>query len=142
MQTSLNTRDEHWLDFVQEAHDLIFRGSDIHQMMLVVGEEGISLDDLVVYLKSEVIDAVCMQQDSFDVVDRATSRERQISDFLLLMAMVRHPFTFASKEQAKEQMIRIQNLFFQMKYCPFEGAAYQRYRTEIEAILEGKGVVC
>ena len=142
MEASLNTRDEHWVELVREAHNLIFRGSEIHQMMLVVGEEGISQDDLVVYLKSEAIDAVCLQQDSFDPVDRATSRERQISDFTLLMTMVRHPFAFASKEQAKTQMIHIQNLFFQLKYCPFGSDAYQRYRTEIEAILEGKGAVC
>ena len=42
-------------------------------MMLVVGEEGISIDDLVTYLKAEIVDAVCLQQDSFDAVDRATS---------------------------------------------------------------------
>ena len=90
MRASLNTRHEKWVDLVQEAHAVIFKGSEIHQMMLVVGEEGIGLDDLVTYLKSEIIDAVCLQQDSFDKVDQATSRQRQISDFLLLMAMVHH----------------------------------------------------
>ena len=142
MEASLNTRHERWVPLVQEAHEMIFKGSDIHQMMLVVGEEGISLDDLVVYLKSEIIDAVCLQQDSFDPVDRASSRERQISDFLLLMEMVHHPFKFTSKEKAKGQMIHIQNLFFQMKYCPFGGDNYQKYRKEIEDILAGKGDVC
>jgi V/A-type H+-transporting ATPase subunit A len=139
MHASLNTRHEQWVDFVQEAHNLIFKGNEIHQMMLVVGEEGIGLDDLVTYLKTEIIDAVCLQQDSFDKVDQATSRERQISDFLLLMDMVRHPFKFESKEQAKGQMVHMQNLFFQLKYCPFREEAYQRYRSEIEAMLEGKG---
>ncbi|MDD5475151.1 MAG: V-type ATP synthase subunit A [Syntrophales bacterium] len=139
MTESLNTRHEKWVELVQEAHDIIFKGSEIHQMMLVVGEEGIGLDDLVVYLKSEIIDAVCLQQDSFDNVDQATSRERQISDFMLLMDMLHHPFQFDSKEQAKGQMVHIQNLFFQLKYSPFREEAYNRYRSEIEAILEGKG---
>ncbi len=139
MRASLNTRHERWVDLVQEAHDLIFRGNEIHQMMLVVGEEGIGLDDLVVYLKSEIIDAVCLQQDSFDRVDQATSRERQITDFGLLMDMVHHAFAFESKEQAKSSMTHLQNLFFQLKYCPFEGDAYHRYRSQIEAVLNGKG---
>jgi V/A-type H+-transporting ATPase subunit A len=139
MHASLNTRHEKWVDLVQEAHNMIFKGSEIHQMMLVVGEEGIGLDDLVVYMKSEIVDAVCLQQDSFDRVDQATSRERQISDFLLLMDMVHKPFKFESKEEAKGQMTHMQNLFFQLKYCPFREEAYQRYRSEIEAILEGKG---
>lgn len=140
MQESLNTRHENWVDLVKKAHNTIFRGNEVRQMMLVVGEEGIGLDDLVIYLKSEIIDAVCLQQDSFDKVDQATSRERQISDFLLLMQMVDHPFVFESKEQAKAQMTHLQNLFFQMKYCPFEGDDYRRYRSEIESILNGKGV--
>jgi len=140
MRASLNTRHEKWVELVQEAHNLIFKGNEIHQMMLVVGEEGIGIDDLVLYHKSEIVDAVCLQQDSFDKVDQATSRERQISDFLLLMDMVHHPFKFESKEQAKNQITHLQNLFFQLKYCPFGAEDYQRYRSEIEAILEGKGV--
>lgn len=140
MRASLNTRHEKWVELVQEAHNLIFKGNEIHQMMLVVGEEGIGIDDLVLYHKSEIVDAVCLQQDSFDKVDQATSRERQISDFLLLMDMVHHSFKFDSKEQAKNQIIHLQNLFFQLKYCPFGAEDYQRYRSEIEAILEGKGV--
>jgi V/A-type H+-transporting ATPase subunit A len=139
MRASLNTRHENWVNLVEEAHNTIFKGHEIHQMMLVVGEEGIGLDDLVIYHKSEIIDAVCLQQDSFDNVDQATSFERQISDFLLLMDMVHHPFKFDSKEQAKKQMTHMQNLFFQLKYCPFGAETYQRYRAEIKEILEGKG---
>jgi len=139
MRASLNTRHEKWVELVEEAHRLIFKGQEIHQMMLVVGEEGIGLDDLVVYHKSEIVDAVCLQQDSFDKVDQATSRERQIADFLLLMDMVHHPFQFESKEKAKSQMTHMQNLFFQLKYCPFKAENYEKYRAEIKAILEGKG---
>ena len=29
-----------------------------------------------------------------------------------------------------------------MKYCPFGGDNYQKYRKEIEDILAGKGDVC
>jgi hypothetical protein len=32
-------------------------------------------------------------------------------------------------------MTRIQNLFFQLKYCVFESEEYQKYRKEIEIIL-------
>ncbi|MCF8054428.1 MAG: V-type ATP synthase subunit A [Deltaproteobacteria bacterium] len=141
MKASLNSRAENWVDLVQQAHNLIFAGREVHQMMLVVGEEGIGLEDLVLYLKSEIIDAVCLQQDSFDDVDQASSRERQISDFLLLMEMVNHTFEFASKEAAKARMTHMQNLFFQLKYCPFGGEKYKKYRSEIEAILDQKGVV-
>jgi V/A-type H+-transporting ATPase subunit A len=139
MRASLETRHEGWADLVKEVHQLLYAGSEVHQMMLVVGEEGIALSDLITYLKSEIVDAVCLQQDSFDVVDRATSRERQVDDFLLLMKMVRHPFTFDNKEKARQEMTALHNLFFQMKYCPYQEEAYLKYRGEIESILAGQG---
>ncbi|MBN1364181.1 MAG: V-type ATP synthase subunit A [Syntrophaceae bacterium] len=140
MQESLAERCEEWVNLVEDVHRLLYAGSEVHSMMLVVGEEGIGLNDLITYLKSEIVDAVCLQQDSFDVVDRATSLERQIADFLLLMDMVRHPFSFESKAQAHQEMTALRNLFFQMKYCPFRGEAYLKYRKEIESILGGQGV--
>ena len=142
MQASLEERCEGWVQLVEEVHRLLYAGGDVHQMMLVVGEEGISLDDLVTYLKSEIIDNVCLQQDSFDTVDRASSRERQVADFLLLMDMVHHAFVFTTKEEAHRSMTALHNYFFQMKYCPYQGESYQRYRTEIESVLVGRGVNC
>ena len=142
MKESLEERREGWVELVEEVHRLLAAGSEVHQMMLVVGEEGISVNDLVTYLKAEMVDAVCLQQDSFDAVDRATPRDRQVTDFLLLMDAVRHPFAFETKEEARRSMAALHNSFFQMKYCPYQGDTYQRYRGEIEAVLAGKGVIC
>ena len=139
MKESLAERCDGWVKLVEEVHRLLYAGSEVHQMMLVVGEEGIGLDDLITYLKSEIVDAVCLQQDSFDVVDRATSLERQVADFLLLMDMVHHPFTFLNKEKARLDMTALHNRFFQMKYCPFKGESYLKYRGEIESIIAGQG---
>ena len=71
-------------------------------MMLVIGEEGMSIEDLTVFLKAEIVDAVCLQQDSFDNVDRATPTERQVADFLLLMEMVHTAFSFEEKDELKK----------------------------------------
>jgi len=139
MEGSLILLHPGWVTFVEEAREFLYRGNDIHQMMLVVGEEGISIEDMVVYLKAEIVDAVCLQQDSFDNVDRATSRERQVADFLLLMDVVHTTFSFDSKEDGRKEMTHLQNLFFQMKYYPFESEGYMKYREEIEQVLQ-KGV--
>ncbi len=141
MQESLAQRCDGWVKLVEEVHRLLYAGSEVHQMMLVVGEEGIALSDLITYLKSEIVDAVCLQQDSFDAVDRATSLERQVADFLLLMDMVHIPFTFESKDKARLEMTALHNRFFQMKYCPYQGEAYVRYRSEIESILAAQGAI-
>jgi V/A-type H+-transporting ATPase subunit A len=135
MEDFLNLRHPEWVERVKQTHKLMADGHAVRQMMLVVGEEGISLPDLVSYQKSEIVDATCLQQDSFDPVDRATSRQRQIEDFLLLTEMVRHQFDFENKQQARDQMTRLQNLFFQMKYSPYQGEKYTGYRREIGRML-------
>ncbi|NQU38756.1 MAG: V-type ATP synthase subunit A [Lentisphaerae bacterium] len=62
---------------VEVGREILRRGNDIGQMMKVVGEEGTSQDDFVLYLKSEYIDGTYLQQDAFDPVDGATAAERQ-----------------------------------------------------------------
>ncbi len=64
-------------DKVNYAREILFRGNEVSQMMKVVGEEGTSLDDYLIYLKSELIDSVYLQQNSFDPVDFAAPIERQ-----------------------------------------------------------------
>jgi V/A-type H+-transporting ATPase subunit A len=46
-------------------------------MMRVIGEEGTTLSDYIVYLKSEMLDSVYLQQNSFDLVDANCTKERQ-----------------------------------------------------------------
>lgn len=76
-------------------------GNEINQMMKVVGEEGTSIDDFVVYMKAEYIDAVYLQQDAFNDVDAATNAERQEYVFGRIMKIVRTPLTFDDKESAR-----------------------------------------
>ena len=49
--------------------NILLHGNDIGSMMKVVGEEGTSLADFIVYLKEEMLDAVYLQQNSFDLTD-------------------------------------------------------------------------
>jgi V/A-type H+-transporting ATPase subunit A len=62
---------------VSLARSILHSGNEVKQMMKVVGEEGTSIDDFVVFLKSEYIDAAYLQQDAYHEVDGASSAERQ-----------------------------------------------------------------
>jgi vacuolar-type H+-ATPase subunit B/Vma2 len=73
--------DPRWVEMVEAAQAVLRRGAEVGKMMTVVGEEGVSLDDLVAYLKAEMLDAVYLQQNAFDEVDQATPIERQVRDF-------------------------------------------------------------
>ena len=89
------------VEAVEEARGILRRGSEIGQMMKVVGEEGTSIDDFVVYLKAEYLDAVYLQQDAFDEVDGATSADRQKHMFEVLSGFLRTKMKFEDKTAAR-----------------------------------------
>ncbi len=99
------------------ARRLLFRGNEIAQMMKVVGEEGTSLEDYITYLKSDFIDSVYLQQDSFDPVDAAVSIERQQYVFNLLFRIISTRLNLADKDAAR-------TFFYQMrqKYLDWNGS--------------------
>ena len=51
------------------AREILRHGSEVNQMMKVIGEEGTAIEDFVTYLKSEFLDYVFLQQNTFDEVD-------------------------------------------------------------------------
>jgi V/A-type H+-transporting ATPase subunit A len=86
---------------VAYAHSFMARGSEVEQMMKVVGEEGTSLDDYLVYLKGSFLDSVYFQQNSFDPVDSAVSPERQKHCFGLILDILSSSFAFPGKDEAR-----------------------------------------
>lgn len=83
------------------AHRFLSRGTEVGQMMKVVGEEGTSLDDFVLYLKGEFLDAVYLQQNSFDPVDSSVSPQRQKHMFSRVVRVLGSSFAFKDKEAAR-----------------------------------------
>ena len=86
---------------VAEARKLLHAGNEVGQMMKVVGEEGTSTDDFVVYLKSEYVDSTYLQQNAFDEVDAANSVERQEYVFGKLLKLLRTKMKFPDKSEAR-----------------------------------------
>jgi V/A-type H+-transporting ATPase subunit A len=70
-------------------------------MMKVVGEEGTVIDDFLIYLKSEYLDGVYLQQDAYHDVDCSTTGERQVHVFSVLAKILQTPLSFDDKEKAR-----------------------------------------
>jgi V/A-type H+-transporting ATPase subunit A len=94
-------------DQVAFARGVLRRGAEVNQMMKVVGEEGTAIEDFVVYLKSEYLDAVYLQQDAYHPVDAATPADRQKYVFERLVRVLRRPMTFPDKEAARHFFQRL-----------------------------------
>ena len=123
---------------VDFARALYRRGAEVNQMMKVVGEEGTSLDDFVIYLKSEFLDAVYMQQDSFDEIEGASSVERQKYTFAKIVGILGSSFSFEEKDEARNFFNTLRQNFIDMNYKEFNSADFQKAEKTVEATLASK----
>lgn len=123
---------------VDYARKFLRRGTEVEQMMKVVGEEGTSLDDFVVYLKGNFLDAVYLQQNSFDPVDAAVPTERQQYQFNLIIEMLGSSFNFKDKDEARTFFNKARLLFIDFNYSIWNSEEFKKFEKEIRASLEEK----
>lgn len=125
------------LDFCK---DILHHGDEIGSMMKVVGEEGTALSDYIVYLKAEMLDAVYLQQNSFDSVDAncGTLRQRYVTDKLL--CVLGSDYSADGKDEARAFFNRMRQKFIDWNYTEFESDAFKQAESEIDALYrEGSG---
>ncbi|MDR0784546.1 MAG: V-type ATP synthase subunit A [Treponema sp.] len=117
---------------VDYAHGFMRRGSEVEQMMKVVGEEGTSLDDYVVYLKGDFLDSVYFQQNSFDEVDAAVSPDRQKHVFNIVLHILASKFTFKDKNSARSWFNKLRQKFLDYNGSAWNGDRFKTLQKEIE----------
>lgn len=101
-------------DVVRYAHGFLERSAEVGAMMKVVGEEGTSLDDYVLYLKGEFLDAAYLQQNSFDPVDASVSPERQKAMFRLALEILGAALQLKDKDDARSWFYEIRQAFLDL----------------------------
>ena len=117
---------------LKEAREMLRRGTEVNQMMKVVGEEGTTTEDFVLYLKSEFLDFVYLQQNTFDAVDGATSRERQIYMFDQVINVLRTVFKFEDKETARRYFLELRLIFTNLNYAPYESDKFKELERQMK----------
>ncbi len=124
---------------LEYARSILRRGSEVNQMMKVIGEEGTSLEDFVIYLKSEFLDYVYLQQNTFDEVDGTTYADRQKLMFAAVTEVLRDEFVFEDKESARKYFLELRQLFIDRNYETLDSDDYKTLSDKITAkIAEGK----
>lgn len=120
----------------QFCKDILHQGAEIGAMMKVVGEEGTPLDDYVTYLKSEMLDAVYLQQNSFDPVDSNCGTERQRYVVTKLVKVLNSTYELKSKDDARSFFNRMRQRFIDWNYREFESEAFKTAEDEIDALYQ------
>ena len=121
---------------------ILHHGVEISSMMKVVGEEGTSLSDYVVYLKEEMLDAVYLQQNSFDSVDAncGTARQRYVTDKLIYV--IGSEYELNDKDSARSFFNRMRQKFIDWNYAEFESDTFRSIEAEIDALYkDGNGKI-
>ena len=98
-------------DRVEKARALLRKGNEVGQMMKVVGEEGTSLADFTIYLKSEFLDTVYLQQNAFSDVDASTPEERQKVMFDVVEKVLFTEYKFEKNDDMRKFFMSLQQAF-------------------------------
>ena len=109
-------------------------------MMKVVGEEGTSLSDYIVYLKADMLDAVYLQQNSFDLVDANCGKQRQRYVTDKMISILGSEYALDDKDAARSFFNRMRQKFINWNYTEFESDAFKKAEQEIDLMYsEGQG---
>ena len=126
--------DPHWTASVTRLHQLLREGNEVLQMMQVTGEEGITIEDFVVYQKALFLDMVYLQQDAFDPVDVTVSVERQKQMLLLCQRLIDRQYLFKDKDQVRDFFTRLTGLFKNLNYSASGSEDFARFLNQIEEL--------
>ena len=127
---------------VEQARDILFRSNEINQMMKVVGEEGTSVADYIVYQKGELLDSVYLQQNSFDPVDSAVLPDRQREEFNLLYEVLTADFALDSKKNVRAFFNQMRQKFLDWNSVATTDPRYSQYENEIRDLYASKSNCC
>ena len=122
--------------------NILHVGSEIDSMMKVIGEEGTTLEDYITYLKSEMLDSVYLQQNSFDLIDAncGTNRQRYVTDKLITVLGSNYALT--NKDDARAFFNRMRQRFINWNYTDFGSDSFKKAEDEIDALYnEEKGAL-
>lgn len=125
---------------VAKARGFLRRGNEVNQMMKVIGEEGTNIDDFVIYLKGEFIDFVYLQQNTFDKVDGASSKERQQYVFNKVVEVLDTKFKFDDKDQARRYFLELRQVFIDWNYAEFQSDKFKKGEQAITVKIKERAV--
>jgi V/A-type H+-transporting ATPase subunit A len=120
---------------VAVARQVLVRGGEVGQMMKVVGEEGTTLDDFIVHLKGEYLDAVYLQQDAYHEVDCATPAERQRHVFAMIGRILKAKMRFVDKDGARQFFHRLTQATRDWNRLAMETDEFKQQQARLEGVL-------
>jgi len=115
-----------------QARRFLREGSEVGQMMKVVGEEGTSIEDFMVFLKGEYIDSVYLQQNAFNDVDAATPVVRQKHVFGFIARLLKTTLEFEDKDAARSFFHKLTQATRDWNQHEFESDEFKKQQEQLD----------
>ncbi len=125
-------------DKVETAFSFVRRGNEVNSMMKVVGEEGTSINDYIVYQKGEFVDAVYLQQNSFDPVDSMVTVERQKLSFSVLYDILLSDFVFTDKKDVRSFFNELRQRFLDWNSTADGDEKFEERKNAVISFYQGR----
>ena len=123
---------------VEEARSILIRSNEINQMMKVVGEEGTSAEDYIIYQKGELLDAVYLQQNSFDPVDAVCVPERQKEEFDVLYDALMSQYDITDKKEIRGFFNQLRQEFLDWHGTIFETPEFAEQKAKVASFYKAR----
>ena len=128
------------MDRIHTARGILIRSTEVNQMMKVVGEEGTSSEDYIIYQKGELLDAVYLQQNSFDPIDQACVPERQRREFDVLYDAMMQTYDITDKKEIRAFFNQLRQEFLDWHGTEFESKEFEAQQKKITDFYMAKAV--
>ena len=123
---------------VEKARGILRRSSEINQMMKVIGEEGTSAEDYILYQKGELLDAVYLQQNSFDPIDAACEPERQAHEFNVLYDVLTRDYALSDKKEIRAFFNQVRQEFLDWHGTVYGTPEFASQETKLTDLYRSK----
>lgn len=128
------------MDLVERARGILRRSIEINQMMKVIGEEGTTAEDYITYQKGELLDAVYLQQNSFDPIDAACLPERQRIEFDVLYEALMLKYDLEDKDEIRSFFNQLRQEFLDWHGTVFETPEFEAQKNKITDFFKSKAL--
>ncbi len=125
-----------WTDKVNELKNILLRGKEAAEQINILGDDGVSIETHLIFWRSEMVDAIILQQDAFDKVDARTPLKRQEYMVDKIRAVVNTDFQFDNYEAINPYFKRVINTLKQMNYSEFHSDDFVEFEDQLEEILQ------
>ena len=127
---------EGWVNLVKKTKNLVRRGLEAREQINILGDDAVPVSYHMDFWRSELIDFVIIQQDSFDEIDMNTPMERQKYMINKVIDICDMEFEFEDFQQVSGFFKQLINLAKQMNYSRFDSKEFKQYEQALSQLIQ------